>query len=82
MEHILLEKAFTYPEPIKISDPDNCYYDDRSGYWKDFTGKAAINNSVFRVGETKKCDIETGEDQKGEFLKRLRQKKERCLMPL
>ena len=66
MSHILLERAFIYPKPLTIKDPDNCKYDEVSGYWKDSNGNAAIISESFRAGETKKCDIETGEDQKGE----------------
>ena len=66
MSHILLERAFIYPKPLTIKDPDNCKYDEVSGYWKDSKGNAAIISESFRAGETKKCDIETGEDQKGE----------------
>lgn len=66
MRHILLERAFIYPASLTIKDPDNCKYDEVSGYWKDNEGNAAIMNESFRAGETKKCDIETGEDQKGE----------------
>ena len=66
MGHILLEKTFIYPEPLTIKEPANCSYDEVSGYWKTHDGNAAIMSESFRAGETKKCDIETGEDQKGE----------------
>ena len=66
MSQILLERTFKYPEPLIVRDPQNCSYDDVSGYWKDNEGNAAIMSETFRAGETKKCDIETGEDQKGE----------------
>lgn len=66
MKHILLEKTFTYPEPLAIKDPADCIYDEASGYWKTHEGNAAIMSDSFHAGETKKCDIETGEDQKGE----------------
>ena len=66
MRHILLEKAFTYSEPLTVREPDNCSYDEVSGYWRTHDGNAAIMSESFRAGETKKCDVETGEDQKGE----------------
>ena len=66
MRHILLAKTFTYSEPLMIKDPDNCRYDEVSGYWRTNDGTAAIMSESFRAGATKKCDIETGEDQKGE----------------
>lgn len=66
MRHILLEKAITYPEPVELRDPIDCTYDEICGYWKTHDGAAAIMAEFFPAGETKKCDIETGEDQKGE----------------
>ena len=67
--HILLQNAFIYENTKKDEDlkPKNCIYDHKNGFWrvKDSHEVMMISDFAERP-ETKKCDIETGEDQKGE----------------
>ena len=66
-EHILLDKAYCYPEPTRTPFPQNCTYIEKSGYWKnDVTNEIMMLSNDPRRPQTKKQDIETGEDQKGE----------------
>ncbi len=66
-QHILLEKAFCYPEPSEIAMPQNCTFVDKKGYWEDnLTGEIMMLSDNPRRPQTKKADRETGEDQKGE----------------
>lgn len=67
MKHILLEKA----KRSKISDgvvmPRGATYLSNKGYWVDtHTGNALVAKDGPGVPNSKKCDRETGEDQKGE----------------
>lgn len=67
MQHILLQKAKRYTDPISVSISNRYTFDSKKGYWLDedkihpmMTGeRPQIHNS-------KKWDRETGEDQKGE----------------
>jgi len=65
-KHILIEKAFIYKN--KPQNIDESYiYDNLLGYWvKKDDGKPAVYDPKFSGPKTKKADIETGEDQKGE----------------
>lgn len=66
-EHILLEKTFRYPESKVDPMPQNCTYNTKKGYWiKNDTAEALMLSDDPRRPQSKKCDIETGEDQKGE----------------
>lgn len=66
-EHILLEKAFRYTEPIDVSDPEGCIFDEEKGYWiSKRTNEVMMLMEGRPIPQTKKCDRETGEDQKGE----------------
>ncbi len=66
-EHILLEKSFVYDSPERSLTPDNCHYDRESGFWRmDKTEEVMMISDYAEKPETKKCDVETGEDQKGE----------------
>lgn len=65
--HILLEKAFCYPDPGEIATPKNCTFLENSGYWiDDFTGEIMMLGTNPQHLQTKKFDRETGEDQKGQ----------------
>lgn len=65
--HLLLEKAYIYPLPTKQSSPDGCTFNDNKGYWVyDKTSQPLVTLKEHPKLETKKCDVETGEDQKGE----------------
>jgi hypothetical protein len=33
-QHILIEKAYTYPEPIEIFTPQHYKFFEKNGYWK------------------------------------------------
>ena len=67
MSHFILEKAHKYNDPTTPPVPQNAVYDDRDGFWKkQDSGDALISNDGFQSQATKKCDRETGEDQKGE----------------
>ena len=66
-KHILLEQAFRYNAPITVEKPEACTFNHRKGYWiSDLTGQALMESAEYRPSTTKKCDRETGEDQKGE----------------
>lgn len=65
--HILLEKSFCYENKPRKLTPENCYYDRKNGLWRiESTGEVMMVSDFAQRPETKKCDIETGEDQKGE----------------
>ena len=67
MSHFILEKAHRYDDPVTAPVPVGADYDDQSGYWVDRnSGDVMILNNGFQNQSTKKCDRETGEDQKGE----------------
>lgn len=66
MNHILLEKAFIYPLPKSDPDMSGMTYDNKRGFWVQGNGKPAVSDPAFSGPRSKKCDIETGEDQKGE----------------
>ncbi len=66
-EHILLQKAFIYKKRKNINPPADFYYDQLLGAWKNISDNTLlINAKNFRALATKKLDIETGEDHKGE----------------
>ena len=63
-EHILVTCATRRPYDITPALPDGIQYDAARGYWtKD--GVALVVGGEYEQ-TTKKCDQETGEDQKGE----------------
>lgn len=66
-EHILLDKTYVYEDIPKDLKPQGCSYDRVSGLWRvDSTGEVMMVGNYAQRPETKKCDVETGEDQKGE----------------
>lgn len=66
-KHILLEQAFKYDVSISEGEPEGCTFNQRRGYWvSDLTGQALMESDAPRPSISKKCDRETGEDQKGE----------------
>lgn len=66
-EHILLEKAHRYSEPSVVPVPNDCVFLEQRGYWiKCSTNEVMMLSSDPRLPQSKKCDRETGEDQKGE----------------
>ncbi len=66
-EHPLLERAQRYVRQEVDLEPAGCLYDEAIGAWRLVeTGELWVETPG-RVGpRTKKADIETGEDQKGE----------------
>lgn len=67
MIHILLKKAFNYKKRKKLDAPEGYYYDRIVGAWLSFQDKTLlITHAKFPAMGTKKEDIETGEDQKGQ----------------
>ncbi len=65
-KHILLEKAFIYPLPKKEPDMAGCIFDSQAGYWKMEDKTPFILAADRPRPQSKKCDIETGKDRKGE----------------
>lgn len=66
-KHILLDKAHVYENIDRDMNPKDCSYDRIAGLWRvNSTGEIMMISSSVQKAETKKCDIETGEDQKGE----------------
>lgn len=66
-KHILLEKAFIYPLPKTQPDMNGCYFDFKAGYWKiDINASPVVFGSDRPKPQSKKADVETGEDKKGE----------------
>jgi len=66
-DHILIERALTYPRYMGDLSPKDCTYDKLKGAWiVNGNGSLCINLPNRQRPKTKKNDIETGEDQKGE----------------
>lgn len=66
-QHILIEKAYVYPEPAEILRPKHYQFFDEKGYWKNpLTDEIMMQGKDALRQQTKKEDWETGEDQKGE----------------
>ncbi len=66
-EHIILEKAKRYNTSDENVTPSGCTYQSQEGFWvDDTTGEAMMKSNNSQKPTSKKCDIETGEDQKGE----------------
>lgn len=66
-EHPLLQRAMKYrPGEVDLTPP-GCVYDPEAGAWRLCASGTLWVDTPQRVGpRTKKQDIETGEDQKGE----------------
>ncbi|KJD42685.1 hypothetical protein [Paenibacillus terrae] len=65
--HLLLEKAYIYPIEREETDMKNYKFDAEKGYWINLKSfEAFIKEPFARKPRSKKCDRETGEDQKGE----------------
>lgn len=65
--HILVEKAKKYNISEQSSTPNGCTYSAKDGFWIEKASNIAMmkTNNPHKP-TSKKCDIETGEDQKGE----------------
>jgi len=63
--HILLTKATRRPYNDEPEMPENTTYNADKGVWM-IDGKPMVDSTNYSERATKKCDQETGEDQKGE----------------
>lgn len=67
MRHILLQKALIYKKRTEIKSPEGFSFDSNIGAWINNIDKSfLIFAEGFQALSTKKNDIETGEDQKGQ----------------
>ncbi len=67
MKHILLQKALKYKKRKVIETPKGFSFDSLIGAWINNIDKTfLIEAKGFQGLGTKKNDIETGEDQKGQ----------------
>jgi hypothetical protein len=65
--HVLLQIASTYPRFCGDLSPEGCEYDPFVGAWILKSSRELLVETPLRRGpRTKKMDVETGEDQKGE----------------
>jgi len=65
-EHVLIEFATKRPYSNTPIMPEGAIYNKERGYWIKNGEPLVSYNSEYGTRVTKKCDIETGEDQKGE----------------
>ena len=66
-EHVLMTYATRRPYRSVPVLPDHAQYDPARGYWlQDGTPLVTVDEFLEGGRGTKKCDQETGEDQKGE----------------
>lgn len=66
-EHMLLKYAVSYKRTETTLTPNGCIYDFQKGAWiVSKTGVLLVNTPKRPKPQSKKADIETGEDQKGE----------------
>lgn len=67
VQHPLLERAKKYPRQKVDLAPPGCTYDAAIGAWQHIeSGQLWVDTPYRDEPTTKKQDIETGEDQKGE----------------
>jgi hypothetical protein len=60
-DHILIQRAVRRPHADTPSLPAGAIYDAASGCWQ-----SGENDHDFELATTKKQDVETGEDMKGQ----------------
>ncbi|EJL6466869.1 TPA: hypothetical protein I6209_002963 [Vibrio cholerae] len=65
-QHILIKLATKKPFSEQPEMPEGTFYDSSRGYWFKSDEILVSYHSEFGTMVSKKCDIETGEDQKGE----------------
>lgn len=67
MDHILMQKALMYKKRKDITPPKDFTYDNSLGAWlRNDSSELLVNSKDFKGQSTKKLDIETGEDNKGQ----------------
>lgn len=65
--HLFIEKAFVYPLQKEKVQLDAWDYDENNGYWiSQGQNTPLILDKKMMRPRSKKADVETGEDQKGE----------------
>lgn len=65
--HVLIEMASKKIDKEMPDMPEGAFYNLRKGIWEDEMQNPLVKDVAFRIKKTtKKADIETGEDQKGE----------------
>lgn len=67
MKNLIIEKSFKHKNEILKRNIKNMVYDEILGFWISLTENKPLilSNSIYKP-QTKKEDIETGEDRKGE----------------
>ncbi|MEK3820320.1 hypothetical protein MKY20_14735 [Cytobacillus sp. FSL W8-0315] len=66
-KHLLIQKAFIYDKPRKKPELKEYTFLNKAGYWIDKQdSQPYVLDSKRPKPQTKKADVETGEDQKGE----------------
>ncbi len=67
MKNLIIGKAYIYEESPSIKTCQNIHYDDSLGFWivNDENIPLVESDSSYSP-QSKKCDVETGEDKKGE----------------
>lgn len=67
MKHILLQKALKYKKRKEVEAPNGFSFDSFIGAWTKNSDKTfLIQAKEFKALASKKEDVETGEDQKGQ----------------
>ena len=67
MAHVLLDQAHKYDVPVFDGIPNGCVFSQSKGYWISIaTGQPMMEGKDPKPPVSKKCDRESGEDQKGE----------------
>ena len=64
--HVLLSNATRRPYQEAPELPEGAVYDPTQGVWTIHGEPMVLSDEFVERGATKKCDQETGEDQKGE----------------
>lgn len=65
-QHVLIKFSTKKPYANIPDMPNGAVYSLEKGYWMQNGEPLVSYNSEYGINATKKCDIETGEDQKGE----------------
>jgi len=65
-DHILIKYAKRKKYTSTPEMPQGAHYDAEKGYWIKDSSSLVSPGSKYGALATKKCDQETGEDQKGE----------------
>lgn len=67
MSHFLINNAYRYSLTHETSPETFCSYSKSKGYWvNNKTGEPMVASSCDIGPASKKADVETGEDMKGE----------------